>query len=98
MMRECWDAEPETRPSFSQLVTDITNRLERKCGYLQLMQPVYIAKQSTMSLVSMPFQIWTKLVGVRLTIIIIVVCSMIDWLLHDILIGSDVTRNLCAYS
>ena len=36
---ECWNSEPEKRPNFSELATDICGTLEDMAGYLDLTTP-----------------------------------------------------------
>ena len=36
---ECWNSEPEKRPNFSELATDICGTLEDMAGYLDLTIP-----------------------------------------------------------
>ena len=35
-MRSCWDADPKKRPTFSQLVTNITSSLNSLSDYLDV--------------------------------------------------------------
>ena len=36
MMKECWEALPENRPSFKQLYIIISKFIERIAGYLEI--------------------------------------------------------------
>ena len=36
VMRSCWDADPKKRPTFSQLVTNITSSLNSLSDYLDV--------------------------------------------------------------
>ena len=40
MMVRCWDGEPAHRPSFSDLVTDITSQLDSVAGGYVKMVPI----------------------------------------------------------
>ena len=33
-MRDCWETQPELRPSFSELVTHLSSHLDGMAGYL----------------------------------------------------------------
>ena len=36
MMTECWNFQPDDRPSFSELYANTSNYLERVAGYLEM--------------------------------------------------------------
>ena len=36
MMQQCWEIEPDKRPSFSTLVNTISKSLEKQAGYLRV--------------------------------------------------------------
>ena len=36
MMQQCWEMEPDKRPSFSTLVNTLSKSLEKQAGYLRV--------------------------------------------------------------
>ena len=36
MMRKCWETEPDDRPTFKELYTNISKYIERVAGYLEM--------------------------------------------------------------